>query len=288
MHVYNSKLTTFVIALLITGCAQKPLTRWIELPSTLQETSGLACYRNKLFTLNDSGNAPTLYELSSDGAVGREYHVSAENHDWEAITATDTALFIGDVGDNNGTRSSLVIYQYVLDQPEEQRVKPWYVQYPEQLKDEIAPYQHDRDSEAIVALSDTLLILVTKSWLTNIAHVYSVQLQDTGKTHVTKVADISGLPGIVTDIAKVPNSDDFIVVGYANYRLNPFEFMFGGTYSPFIARLNAEYQVKNVRNLHDDGQVEAVSFCQGALWITAEGTRTTTPKLWRVDQELYK
>lgn len=86
--------------------------------SELREASGLVASRRNpqlLWAHNDSGD-PTIYGLGTDGKVrGRLRIAGASVDDWEAITtapcADGSCLYVGDIGDNDMSRSTITIYR---------------------------------------------------------------------------------------------------------------------------------------------------------------------------------
>lgn len=84
-----------------------------ELPTSQNETSGLAFIQGRLFSINDGGNTNEIFELNpTTGSVIRTIKVSnAMNRDWEELAQSDTHLFIGDFGNNNGTRKDLAVFK---------------------------------------------------------------------------------------------------------------------------------------------------------------------------------
>jgi hypothetical protein len=82
----------------------------------LTESSGVAASRSQdgvLWTHNDSGGGPYLYALDSEGAtLGRWTVKNALSTDWEDIAmGPDGDIYIGDIGDNESTRRSIVVYR---------------------------------------------------------------------------------------------------------------------------------------------------------------------------------
>jgi hypothetical protein len=70
------------------------------------------------WTLNDSGNDPSLFAFDSTGTdLGEFPIVNATNVDWEALGTgpcpEGTCLYIADVGDNEETRAALTVYRVV-------------------------------------------------------------------------------------------------------------------------------------------------------------------------------
>src|SRR6267378_129416 len=85
----------------------------------LTEISGLATSRNNanvLWTHNDSGHPAVVYAIDTFGRLLGRYNVPG-NVDTEDIAigpgpVTNVSyLYVGDIGDNNSTRSNLKIYQ---------------------------------------------------------------------------------------------------------------------------------------------------------------------------------
>src|SRR5688500_10896972 len=90
-----------------------------DLPSDLRESSGLAQGRSNpdlFWSHNDAGNSPVLYGVSSEGNLGATVRIQgATLKDWEDIEAGrcggTNCLFVGDIGDNNGNRSTITVYR---------------------------------------------------------------------------------------------------------------------------------------------------------------------------------
>lgn len=84
------------------------------LPNDLKETSGLTITpAGKLWSNNDSGNAPNLYEVNSGGGLLRTLHIAnTDNTDWEDLAIDNQGrIYIGDFGNNSNNRQDLVIYR---------------------------------------------------------------------------------------------------------------------------------------------------------------------------------
>jgi len=99
-----------------------PPTKLADLEDqSITESSGLVASRTSpgnYWTHNDAGNAPLIYSFDSKGRSRGVWRVTgATSYDWEDLAAgpgpkPDTNyLYIGDIGDNDGTRSEIVIYR---------------------------------------------------------------------------------------------------------------------------------------------------------------------------------
>lgn len=90
----------------------------------IKESSGLAssmCSEGVLWTHNDSGGGPLIFAVGTDAKVlGRWKVERAASIDWEDIASAKRndgkcELFIGDIGDNELTRSYISVYK--VDEP---------------------------------------------------------------------------------------------------------------------------------------------------------------------------
>lgn len=87
----------------------------------VKESSGLVASRANpglYWTHNDSRDGPYLYAFDASGAARGVWRVTNANaRDWEALAAgpgpdsTKTYLYIGDIGDNGGRRTEVVVYR---------------------------------------------------------------------------------------------------------------------------------------------------------------------------------
>jgi hypothetical protein len=99
-----------------------PPTKLADLEDeAITESSGLAASRTSpgsYWTHNDAGNGPLIYAFDSQGRSRGVWRVTgATSDDWEDLSTgpgpkpNTSYLYIGDIGDNSGTRSEIVIYR---------------------------------------------------------------------------------------------------------------------------------------------------------------------------------
>src|SRR5262245_836723 len=128
----------------------------------LAEASGIAASRRTpgvLWALNDSGD-PVIYALDATGAVTGHVRVTgAQVEDWEAIAAgpckSGSCLYVGDIGDNNGTRKQITIYRVpepAVGDDITATAEVFHARYPDR----------PQDAESLVLTSDGALYIVTK------------------------------------------------------------------------------------------------------------------------------
>ena len=110
------KLLAFFL-IFSSGCNTGELKVIMDIPASLKEVSGLEVDSDGTFwMINDSGNAPILYGLDSDGKIIRKLKIDAKNRDWEDLTLdSEGNLYIGDFGNNQNDRKHLKILKISKD-----------------------------------------------------------------------------------------------------------------------------------------------------------------------------
>ncbi len=241
------------------------------LMAELGETSGLICSADTQYTIADSGNSPTLYQINGEGVIVESVDVAKKNNDWESVTADENYFYIGDFGNNAGKRRKLVIHKiHREDLSSEARLTFTYDNY-EPKKNEL--YAHDFDAEAMVARDDKL-VLFSKSWLTKTLRVYHLDKQSEEQL-LSPVTTIEGLPGVVTGADWDKYNNRYVVVGYSS---NAF-----GIVDPFIAFLSEDYSLEKSFTLTGYGQVEGLCVkSEDEIWLTQENSPFSIAKLIKI------
>ncbi|HEX9107875.1 MAG TPA: hypothetical protein VF832_11615, partial [Longimicrobiales bacterium] len=154
------------------ACA--PALRVADLPSVLNESSGLAASRRHpgvLWTHNDSDGEPAVYAIDTRGRLlGTVRVTGARNVDWEDIAlgpcAAGDCLYIGDIGDNDAVRGEVQLYRVPEPAPGDAATAPaerLTLVYPD----------GPRDAEALFVLPDSSVYIVSKGRKSPVA-VYRV------------------------------------------------------------------------------------------------------------------
>ncbi|MDO5656320.1 MAG: hypothetical protein Q4G27_09295 [Flavobacteriaceae bacterium] len=154
------------------------------LSDQLVEISSLN-YQNGIFSgINDSGGEPIIYFFTEENPekIYHSIHLSnASNRDWEAMTMSDSLVFVGDHGNNRGNRKDLKIYYFPKSKIDfnhpNQKVITDTISffYPEQQDYSKQTHQHDYDAEALVWLNNKLH-LFTKEWKSNKTRHFTLDL----------------------------------------------------------------------------------------------------------------
>lgn len=193
------------------------------LPSVLPEASGMIEYNNMLYIINDGGDGPWIYGLDpATGVVEKKINIYASNIDWEEITQDENNIYIGDFGNNSGTRKDLKILIIKKSDLNNDTVRPSGIinfSYSDQTTFSTANQNTPFDCEAFV-VSQGKVILFSKDWTKNNTKVYTMPA--TPGTYSAQPVKTFETQGLVTGAAY--SEGRLILTGY-----NPESY-----YSPFI------------------------------------------------------
>lgn len=187
-----------------------------SLSSEIQETSGLLFFNGSLWTINDSDNEPILYQIDTAThlIIRRIYIDNASNIDWEALSQSDNDIFIGDIGNDNGSRTDLKILKIskaaILSQ-DTVSANFIYFSYPEQTDFAPTPNNTSYDCEAFFYAHDSLY-LFTKDWVHFTTTIYAIP--NVEGTHNALLLDTYSVDGLVTDAAFNDSSKSVVLIGY--------------------------------------------------------------------------
>ncbi len=199
----------------------------LELPSSLDETSGLIFWAGGIWTFNDSGGEPNIYKMDTlTGNILQTISLAnAENVDWEDITQDDEYIYVGDIGNNAGSRTDLTIYRVaksLIPAQGNASVSTQLIEYSyaDQLSFEPNFGDHDFDCEAMISFGDSLY-LFTKNWKSKTTRLYALG-KEPGQYSILSL-DTLQVDGLVTGAASSRVHNEIILVGYKDYK--PFLFM---------------------------------------------------------------
>lgn len=135
----------------------------------MYETSGLEyTSRKTLWTLNDSGSEPVLYQIGVNGSIIRTLRISnTKNIDWEELAQDEEGNFyIGDFGNNSHKRENLRIIK--ISNPDfitSDNVKAEIIDFKYSDQVEFPPPSSEKnfDMEAMIVFGDSIF-LFSKNW----------------------------------------------------------------------------------------------------------------------------
>lgn len=210
------------------------ITPIANLPNEIKESSGLVFFDNTIWTHNDSGDDPVLFQLNMENA-GEEMLLfskkilieNAENQDWEEIAHDENFIYVGDFGNNGGHRQNLVIYKIVKSELEKDTISQFErieFKYPDQDNFEYRAYKHNFDCEAMIVLKDSIY-LFSKNHQDYQTRLYS--LPKNAGNHTAQLLDFFDTKGTIT-AAGINNEKG--VLALTGYKYNSDN----STYNPFL------------------------------------------------------
>ncbi len=262
------------------------LNKIAELGRKLDETSGMIMVDGKLYTHNDSGNRPYLYEIDpANGKIIRSIHIEgAVNRDWEDLAQDDTYIYIADTGNNLGKRRDLNIYRVSKndllnsDDIPSESIK---IAYEDQSSFNYSRYTTPFDAEALIAF-DGSLYLFSKNWNDYTTSIYKIPTIP-GNYKIRPLFK-KKLNIMVTAADFDPETHSIALIGYANiYKDLPSASMVfilsDYNENDFFSGISLALKIENSMEV---GQIEAVAFGNGGkndLFISAEGNPAVLYKM---------
>lgn len=224
LHINNQKLDQFIALFLLififplVSTAQyyvSPLAS-TYLVSELNETSGLMNLDGEIWTHNDSGGEDEIYQIdASTGEIIRTVKInSANNNDWEDIAWSDTYVYIGDFGNNDGSRTNLRIYRFLrseLEESDEVDAEKIKFHFSDQISFEPNYHNTNFDCEALIHFQDNLY-LFSKNWVDSKTKCYILD-PTPGDHEATLIAEYN-TNCLITGATLLPGSETLVLIGY--------------------------------------------------------------------------
>jgi len=199
------------------------------LSNAVSETSALVFAWNKLWTINDSGGEAVLYGMdTATGQIVQELRIAnAKNVDWEELAIDEDYMYIGDVGNNGGTRTDLVIYKVSLhDFPAAGNgilmATSITYRYPDQ-KIFTRSKQLNFDCEAFIAFEDSLY-LFSKNREDQKTTLY--RLPNHPGNYIADWVTSFDSKGLITGAAFHAKANELVLIGYVQGIYTPFVWLF--------------------------------------------------------------
>lgn len=256
------------------------------LPAALSESSGLACTDGKVWTINDSGHPAILYSIdSATGAVKQVVTITNyPNTDWEDITADNNYIYIGDFGNNNGTRKDLKILKIAktdIGSGDSINVMAEAINfsYPDQTSF-TADSKTNFDCESLISVGDSLYIF-TKNLGDFQSRLYS--LPKTPGTHSAHFISQHNVNGKITAATINPSKNQVVLLGYTSNNFYAFIIVlkgFSGT--DFFSGTKCNISITNTIGW----QTEAISYYSNErIFLTCESAGFVSASLYATDTD---
>lgn len=246
-----------------------------DLPPELPEASGVLFLNGKLWSHNDSGSDAKIIAFHPQtGSIEKEIYVGASQVDWEALTYDNSYFYIGEFGNNTGSRTDLMIIRFAEAELTSnfydtiQQADTISFSYPDQI--DFSPSStHDFDCEAFVIYQDSCH-LFSKNRSSSFVKHYAFPAMP--GTYVADLVDSISVSGQVTSAAMDSNGT-LMLIGYIPPLYNSFAMLLWdyGTQGYFSGNKRM-FEMGNVLVM---GQQEGVCFDgPGHGYIVSEAVST--------------
>ncbi|MPS72797.1 MAG: hypothetical protein E2590_06525 [Chryseobacterium sp.] len=251
------------------------------LSDSLRESSGLTNIDGRLFSFNDSGNTSEIFEIKAGSShIAKTFQTGLKNIDWEAIANDGENFYIGEFGNNLGTRKDLKVYQipFKNDSLIVDSIKTISFYYPDQTDFTPKNINNNFDAEAMIFL-DGNIHLFTKEWITNTVSHYIIDKNLTENQPAQKLESYN-TGFVVTDASIFENK--LYVVGYTkNASVYLMIFEKDKTGNLFFNKPIKKYSLGRAYNV---GQIEGITATEKGIYISGE---RFSIKIKKVPQSLY-
>lgn len=255
-----------------------------ELPTEVNETSGLFLHNGRLWTHNDSGGKPILYALDTTTfeVAQRITLANVKNKDWEDVCTDGKTVYVGDIGNNKGNRKKLKIFTFPLSAiPEEGdttvNVDSIIFRFGDQTNFDNKKHEHDYDCEAMFA-TDNCLYLLSKGWATGTTRLY--RLPKTPGNYVAEVVNGFDSQGLITGADYDRENHILVVIGYVKTVWKPFMYLIFDFDEAGVKLTNRRFEMPQWRGAQTEG---VCFFDDGRCYVSAETSPTMTSRVFIVD-----
>jgi hypothetical protein len=186
------------------------------LPAELNETSGLLNLNGDIWTHTDNGGETEVYQINTaNGNIIRTVEIHEVNNvDWEDIASDDDYIYIGDFGNNDGSRTNLKVCRISrsdLASSNDVDAEKINFTYSDQISFEPSYHYTNFDCEALISYDDKLY-LFTKNWINNQTNVY--ELSNEPGDHVAEFLGSFNVNCLITGAEMIASLNTLLLTGY--------------------------------------------------------------------------
>ena len=271
----KQKINLFLISFFIIKYSfSQVILEEYNLPTLINETSGLEFYNDNLITHNDSGGEPILYYLTTDGKILSKRKIAdVKNNDWEDITIDDKYIYIADIGNNYDTRNNLSIIKIHLDNNinTSEQIK---FNYPQQKSFKYRKLSMF-DAEGLISIDDYLLIF-TKNRAKKITDIYRLP-KTPGNYNAEKIGSLN--TGSIITGADFDKSSNLLALT-STVSFNEYYLLIIDNFS---IENKDDYKIKMHEIPVRNTQIEGIKIINSStFWLTSEQEKKGDPKLFKI------
>ncbi|MGQ8335672.1 hypothetical protein ACUNWD_03920 [Sunxiuqinia sp. A32] len=233
-----------------------------QLNENLKETSALIQFDDKLWTLNDGGGKNEIYAVNDQGEIVLTVELSGVlNNDWEALTQDENYIYVGDFGNNKGSRTDLAVYKIMKSELSAQgsdlMASPEKIEFSYAAQDDftVREYTHEFDCAAMFS-SGNYLYLFSKDWSSFKTTVYKLP-KEPGIYSLTEENSYN-VGGLISGADISSDGNYFALLGYqlAGYNfVIPFIYLFESGGDDFFSKKSVYINLIAIAGAQTEGIV---------------------------------
>lgn len=287
------KLIFLLFACIVCACHRKTPKNELdykeELGKPLTEISGLVADGNELWAITDKPK-PIVYKLDFKGKLKQEIEIkNAKASDVEAVTKDDRYVYIGDVGDNEGSRDVrqiIKVSKQAIGKHGYQKIDGEIITF--RFADDLLvdkKKKNNYDCESLLSMGDSLY-LFTKRRQDLQTELFS--LPKTPGNFVARSIATFDCKGLITDAAINSQNNEVALTGYNKGHKFPFILLF----SRFIGSnfFSGRMQRIELADKPWDWQIESITYGNDdKVYFACEKTRQVNSTLYVIKRnKLFK
>ena len=251
----------------------------------IPESSGLIYDHGKVWTMGDSGNPPEIYCLDTlNGAILQTVHIdNYPNTDWEDLAIDSTSIYIGDFGNNKGTRTDLrvlVLNRNDIGNQNFQHCNAQEISFSYNDQEIFTPDESTNfDCESMISKGDSLY-LFTKDHGDYKTRVYSLP-KVPGAYQLSPLSEFN-TGGMVTGADYDASSGKLLLIGYGGGKLNSFVWLLKGFEGDGFFSASSHKEL--IGNYYTEWQTEGICFSDSVhVFISCESTPDVQSSVYSLD-----
>ena len=225
---------------------------------TITESSGLEWTDGQLWTHNDSGNPPYIFKIdTTDGHTLQTVIIdNYPNTDWEDITADSFYIYVGDHGNNDGSRRDLKVLKIAkadITTGDTVHVNAQAIAFSYTDQTSFTPsHTNNFDCEALMSVGDSLYIFTKDR---GDLSTRSYKMPKTPGTYALTPYTTYNVDGLITGADYNAATKEVVLVGYLSDHTHPFlwylndyegDMYFSGNKRRIEIGGNSEWQTEGV------------------------------------------
>lgn len=264
---------------------KSPLVVKTGLPKELKEISGITASGKDIWAITDKPHA-TVYRLDLSGNLKQQVEITnAEATDVEAVAADADYIYIGDVGDNTGTRMErkiIKVAKAAIKGEKDAKVTGEVIEFAFAGGGQTeSKKQNNFDCESLLSYKDSLYVF-TKDRQDKETRLFV--LPKTGGKHTARFIDSFDSKGLITDAAINPANNELALTGYHKGHKFPFILVF----SNFSGNdfFSGDHKKIHLADKSWDWQLEGITYGNdNTVYFACEGTKQVAATFYGIKRE---